>query len=87
MDGGGGGGADGIGHIEAGEALISLSEPDGGSCLVMNCCGGRDAEGGWDIDSFLFEERELAEEKFCSLGFACDALARGVVDIGDFFES
>jgi hypothetical protein len=34
----------------------------------------------------LFEEGELAEEKFCSLGFACDALARGVVDIGDFFE-
>jgi hypothetical protein len=86
LDGGRGGGADGIGHVEAGEALISLSEPDGGACLVMNSCGGRGAEGGRDIDSFLFEEGELAEEKFCPRGFARDALARGVVDIRDFFE-
>jgi len=86
LDGGRGGGADGIGHVEAGEALISLSEPDGGSCLVMNSCGGRGAEGGRDIDSFLFEEGELAEEKFCSVSFTFDALTWGVVDIGDFFK-
>jgi len=38
------------------------------------------------MDIFLFEEGELAEEKFCSLGFACDALAWGIVDVRDFFE-
>lgn len=82
MDGEGGGGADGIGHVETGEALISLSEPDNGFRRARTC-----RTKGWgNIHLFLLEKGELAEEEFCSLGLAGDALAWCVLNIGDFVE-
>jgi hypothetical protein len=38
------------------------------------------------MDIFLFEEGELAEEKFSSFVSSGDPLAWGVANIGDFFK-
>jgi hypothetical protein len=38
-----------------------------------------------DIHFFLLEKGELPEEKFLGFGFACDALAWRVLNVGNFF--
>jgi hypothetical protein len=82
VDCGRGGGADGIGHIKTCEATVSIGQPDGRTSYAGICS----TKGLGDIDFFLLEKGELTEKKFLVFGFACDALAWGVVDIGDFFE-
>lgn len=83
MDGGRGGGADGIGHIKAGKATISLCHPDGRTCYARIC----GTEGLGNIHFFLLEKRELSEQKFSVFSFASDALAWGVLNVGNIFQS
>jgi hypothetical protein len=39
-----------------------------------------------NIHFFLFEKGELTEEKFLVFGYACDALAWGVLNLENFFQ-
>jgi hypothetical protein len=39
-----------------------------------------------DIHFFLFEKGELSEETVLVFGYACDALAWGVLNVGNIFK-
>jgi hypothetical protein len=83
MDGGGSGGADEVGHIKAGKATISLGQPNGRTCYTRIY----GTEGLGNIHFFLLEKRELSEQKFPVFSFASDALAWGVLNVRNFFQS
>ena len=86
LDGGGCGGTDGIGHEK------NSREPTFDGKIYGNRrwdlgCGSKRSYSWRNLHAVLLKEREVSQQQSFPIGgFAGDALARGVLDVGDFFQ-